>query len=181
MNGFIWLLFQFLGSQFLSIVSWILELVAFQLFNHKQSFYCGLDKKTFGYVLSFFGFKDETDVGINGCFAPFWLLGTHYLNFGCLVWSVMDLVVLLFFCGCFWRLRRNFIFEWFCLICCNISTKQAISRFAFWKLRLSVIQFIISAKFWLRMPWMDIETSIDRLCHSLSLRLRQLLRLVNLN
>jgi hypothetical protein len=35
---------------------------------------------TFGNVLSSFGFMDETDVGINGCFAPCWLLGTHFLN-----------------------------------------------------------------------------------------------------
>ncbi len=33
-----------------------------------------------GYVQSSFWFKVETDVGINGCFAPFWLLRTHYLN-----------------------------------------------------------------------------------------------------
>jgi len=39
-----------------------------------------MDDGTFGYVLSSFGFKVETDVGINGCIAPFWLLGTHYLN-----------------------------------------------------------------------------------------------------
>jgi hypothetical protein len=30
--------------------------------------------------ISSFGFNVETDVGINGCFAPFWLLGTRYLN-----------------------------------------------------------------------------------------------------
>ncbi len=29
--------------------------------------------------------------------------------------------------------RGNFSVEWFCLICFNISTKQPISRFAFWK------------------------------------------------
>ena len=42
-----------------------------------------MDDWTFGYVgyvLSSFGFKVETDVGINGCIAPFWLLGAHYLN-----------------------------------------------------------------------------------------------------
>ena len=39
-----------------------------------------MDDGTFGYVISSFGFKVETDVGINGCFAPIWLLGTHYLN-----------------------------------------------------------------------------------------------------
>ena len=39
-----------------------------------------MDDGTFGYILSSVGFKVETDVGINGCFAPFWLLGTHYLN-----------------------------------------------------------------------------------------------------
>ena len=38
-----------------------------------------MDDGTFGYVLSSFGFNVETDVGINGCFAPFWLLWTHYL------------------------------------------------------------------------------------------------------
>jgi hypothetical protein len=39
-----------------------------------------MDDGTFVYVLSSFGFMFETDVGINRCFAPFWLLGTHYLN-----------------------------------------------------------------------------------------------------
>ena len=39
-----------------------------------------MDDGAFGYVLSSVGFKVETDVGINGFFAPFWLLGTHYLN-----------------------------------------------------------------------------------------------------
>ena len=39
-----------------------------------------MDDGTFGYVLSSFGFNVETDVGINGCSAPFWLLWTHYLN-----------------------------------------------------------------------------------------------------
>ena len=33
-----------------------------------------MDDGTFGYVLSSFGFNVETDVGINGCIAPFWLL-----------------------------------------------------------------------------------------------------------
>ena len=60
-----------------------------------------MDDGTFGYVLSSFGFNVETDVEINGCIVPFLLLGTHYLNFGRLVKSVMDLMVLLFFCGCF--------------------------------------------------------------------------------
>ena len=40
-----------------------------------------MDDGTFGYVLSSFGFKVETDVGINECLALFWLLGTHYLSF----------------------------------------------------------------------------------------------------
>jgi hypothetical protein len=40
-----------------------------------------MDARTFGNVLTSFGFMVETDVGINRCFAPFWLLGTHYLNF----------------------------------------------------------------------------------------------------
>ena len=41
-----------------------------------------MDDGTLGYVLSSFGFNVETqaDVEINGCFAPFWLLWTHYLN-----------------------------------------------------------------------------------------------------
>ena len=38
-----------------------------------------MDDGTFGYVLSYFGFNVENDVEINGCFAPLWLLGTHYL------------------------------------------------------------------------------------------------------
>ena len=39
-----------------------------------------MDDGTFGYVPSSVGFKIETDVEINGCFVPFWLLGTHYLD-----------------------------------------------------------------------------------------------------
>ena len=44
-----------------------------------------MDDGTFDYVPSSFGFKIETDVEINGCFAPFWLLGTHYLDLA--AWS----------------------------------------------------------------------------------------------
>ena len=39
-----------------------------------------MDDRIFGYVISSFGFKVETDVGIGGCIDPFWLLRTHYLN-----------------------------------------------------------------------------------------------------
>ncbi len=39
-----------------------------------------MDDVTFDYVQSSFGCMVETDVVINGCFATFWLLGTHYLN-----------------------------------------------------------------------------------------------------
>ena len=76
------LLFQFIGSQFPSIGSWMSELVAFQFIWSVAKFllWISIDDGTFSYVLSSFGFNVETDVGINGCFAPFWLLGTHYLN-----------------------------------------------------------------------------------------------------
>jgi len=76
------LLFQFISSQFLSIGSWMSELVAFQFIWSVAQFllWISMDDGTFSYVLSSFGFNVETDVGINGCFAPFWLLGTHYLN-----------------------------------------------------------------------------------------------------
>ena len=68
------LLFQFLGSQFLSIVSWMSELVAFRFIWSSAKFlpWISMDDGIFGYVLSSFGFNVETDVGINGCFAPFW-------------------------------------------------------------------------------------------------------------
>ena len=39
--------------------------------------------------------------------------------------------------------RRNLSVGWFCLICCNISTKQPISGSAFRKFRFGAIQFII--------------------------------------
>ena len=39
-----------------------------------------MDDGTFSYVLSSFGYKVETDVGIDGCFAPFLLFETRYLN-----------------------------------------------------------------------------------------------------
>ena len=60
------------------------ELVAFQFISSSAKFLLWIsmdhDDGAFGYVLSSFGFNVETDVGINGCFAPFWLLWTHYLN-----------------------------------------------------------------------------------------------------
>ena len=58
------------------------ELVAFRFVLSSAKFlpWISVDDGTFGYVLSSFGFKVETDVGINGCFAPFWLLGTHYFK-----------------------------------------------------------------------------------------------------
>ncbi len=74
--------------------------------------------------------------------------------------------------------RRNFSVECFCLICCNISTKQPISRFAFWKFRFGAIQFTI---FQQRL----IEDSNGRcnihpiVLHSLDSRLR-LLRLMKI-
>ncbi len=99
------LLFQFLGSQFLGIVSWMSKLVVFQFILSSAKFllWISMDCWTFGYVLSSFGFKVEIGVGINESFAPLWILGAQ-LGFGTLVWSVMDLMVLLFFFGCFWRL-----------------------------------------------------------------------------
>ena len=102
-----------------------------------------MDDGTFGYVLSSFGFNVETDVGINGCFALFWLLGTRCLNSAAwfdkwwIWWYYSSVVASEYFS------RRNVRLEWFCLICCNISTKQPISHFAFWKLRFGAIQFII--------------------------------------
>jgi hypothetical protein len=36
-----------------------------------------MEDGTFGYVLSIFWFKVETDVGIDECFALFWLLETR--------------------------------------------------------------------------------------------------------
>ena len=75
-----------------------------------------MDDGTFGYVLSSFGFNVETDVAINGCFAPFWLLWTHYLNLAAWldrrwVWwcysQASSVVASEEFS------RRNFIVEWF--------------------------------------------------------------------
>ncbi len=81
-----------------------------------------------------FGFKIETDVGINGLLAPFLASRDMLLEFGCLVWSVMDLMVLLFFCCCFWRLFLRKLQCWMVLF---------ISRLASWKVRFCSIQFII--------------------------------------
>ena len=44
-----------------------------------------MDDGTFGYVPSSFGFKVESDVGINGRFVPMWLSGNARLEFGRLV------------------------------------------------------------------------------------------------
>ena len=103
-----------------------------------------MDDGTFGYVLSSFGFNVETDVEINGCFAPFWLLWTHYLNLAAwfdqwwIWWCYSSSVVASEDFS-----RRNLSVGWFCLICCNISTKQPISGSAFRKFRFGAIQFII--------------------------------------
>jgi hypothetical protein len=78
-NGFI----RFVDIQFLSSVSWVSKIVAFQLIKSSATkflFWISMDDGTFGCVPSSSGFKVETDVGINGCFAPFLLLGTHCLN-----------------------------------------------------------------------------------------------------
>ncbi len=58
------------------------ELVAFQFSQSSAKFllWISLDDGIFGYLLSSFGFKVENDVGINECFAPFWLPRTHFLN-----------------------------------------------------------------------------------------------------
>jgi hypothetical protein len=63
------------------------ELVAFQFILSSAKFllWISMDDGTFGYVLSSFGFKVETDVEINERFAPFWLLRTRYLIFGRLI------------------------------------------------------------------------------------------------
>ena len=47
------LLFQFLGSQFLGIVSWMSELVALRSFYLQQSFYCGFQWTTGHLVMSY--------------------------------------------------------------------------------------------------------------------------------
>jgi hypothetical protein len=55
------------------------ELVVFQFILSKFLLWISMDYGTFGYVLSSFGFKVETDLGINESFAPFWFLGTLFL------------------------------------------------------------------------------------------------------
>ena len=60
-------------------------------------------------------------------------------EFGRLVWSVMDLMVLLFFCGCFWKLfseKRKCRVVLFDLL--QISTKQPISRSRFRFLKVQI-------------------------------------------
>ena len=39
--------------------------------------------------------------------------------------------------------QRKVSVKWFCLICCNVSTKQPISWLAFGKFRFCAIHFII--------------------------------------
>ncbi len=85
------------------------------------------------------------------------------LEFGRLVWSVMDLMVVLIICGCFWRLLSESRQCWMVyLICCNVSTKQPISRFAFWKFRFSVIQSIIFSEVLIENSngWWDINSFV---------------------
>jgi hypothetical protein len=80
-------------------------------------------------VQSSIGFKIESDVGINECFAtvaPFWLLETHYLIL--VAFSFSDGSQILWCCSCYVVASENFSrsnvsVEWFCLICCDTSTK----------------------------------------------------------
>ena len=100
-------------------------------------------------------------------------------EFGRLVWSVMDLMVLLFFCGCFWRLFSEKPQCWMVLFDLLQYQHQAAN---FWfriqklQIRRNSIHYY-SAKFWFRIPMGD-EISIHLFCHSLGSRLRLLLRLV---
>ena len=55
----------------------VLDVFQFILSSAKFLLWISMDDGTFGYVLLSFGFKVETDVGINGWFAPFWLLETR--------------------------------------------------------------------------------------------------------
>ena len=119
-----------------------------------------------------------TDVGINGCIVPFWLLGAHFLNLTAawfdqwwIWWCYFSSVVASEDIS-----RRNVSVEWFCLICCNISITQPISRFAFWKFRFGAFRFIIYSE-------VLIEDSNGRwdihlFCHSLGSQLGLVLRLV---
>ncbi len=52
----------------------------FSKFSIVESMWISMDDGTLPYVRSSFGFMVETDVSINGGFAPIRLLGTHYLN-----------------------------------------------------------------------------------------------------
>ena len=58
------------------------ELVEFQFIKTSTKFllWISVDAGSFDYVLYSFGLKIDTDVGINGYFAPFRLVGTQYLN-----------------------------------------------------------------------------------------------------
>ncbi len=84
--------------------------LCFNKFRLQQSFYCGfqwtisIDDCTFGYVLSSFWIQ-----GWDGCWDKWRFcfalpsLDTLF-EFGRLIWVVKDLMVLLFFCSCLWRL-----------------------------------------------------------------------------
>jgi hypothetical protein len=121
------------------------ELVAFQSILSSATLLVDFNGRwAIGHVLSSFGFNVETHVGIYGGLAPFWLLWTHYLNMAAwfdqwwIWWCYSSSVVASEDFS-----RRNQSIEWFCLICCKISTKQPIYRSSFWKSRFGAIQFII--------------------------------------
>ena len=136
-----------------------------------------MDDGTFGYVLSSFGFNVETDVGINGCFAPFWLLGTRCLNSAAwfdkrwIWWYYSSVVASEYFS------RRNVSVNGF-VWSVAISTPSSLFLVSgFENSDLARFNSLFSAKFWLRIP-IDDEILIRLFCHSLGSRLRLLLRLV---
>ena len=148
-NGFIWFVAILVSRQsvsWYSVLNVWFRCNAFILTSAKFLLWFSKDNWTFGYVLSSSGFKVETDVGINESFSPFWLLGpwTRYLIFAAWfdqwwIWWCYSSSVVAFEDFS----RRNFSVEWFCLICCNISTKQPISCFACWRFRFGAIEFIV--------------------------------------
>ena len=80
LNGSIWFVAISVSRQSVSwyrVLNVRIRCLAFILTSAKFLLLISMDDGTFGYIISSFGFKVETDVGINGCFAPFWLLGTR--------------------------------------------------------------------------------------------------------
>ena len=137
-----------------------------------------MDNGTFGSVQSSFGFKVESEVGINERFAAFWLLGTcnlildSWFDQWLICWCYSSSVVA---SEIFLEKLQSWMVLFDLLLC-----QYRAAHFSFRVLkqfRFGAIQFNFSAKFWLRIP-IDNLTLILLFCHSFGSRSMLMSRLM---